>query len=207
MFSHKTTIAPGIVVYKNAFTNLEELNKTIENDFCENFNPAKIVSLKHSDGIVSETHRKVKDFLMTDESVKSLSNKKQEFYKTTKESIMNCLDDYIASFSLLNSTLVDSGWILLKYDKEDFFKNHVDNGVMFPRIVSVTGYFNDNYSGGSIIYNNFNIKYKPEKGDVVIFPSDYVYSHEVEKITDGVRYAIVNWFRWKEWPFQTSIDK
>jgi predicted 2-oxoglutarate/Fe(II)-dependent dioxygenase YbiX len=207
MFTSKDTIAPGIVVYKNALIGMEDIVDSIENEFSTYFNPATVVSLKEGGEAISEQHRKVKSFNMNNVVSKDFSKKQLTFYNFVKESILECLYDYINIFDLTNSELVGDSWILLKYDKEDFFKSHVDNGVMFPRIVSVTGYFNDDYDGGEISYDKFNIKYKPKAGDVIIFPSDYVYSHEVEKINNGVRYAVVNWFRWKEWPLQISIDK
>ena len=33
------------------------------------------------------------------------------------------------------------------------------------------------------------------KGDVIIFPSNFMYPHTVKPITSGKRYVVVTWFR------------
>jgi len=38
------------------------------------------------------------------------------------------------------------------------------------------------------------IKIKPEAGSVVFFPSNYIYVHEVMPISNGIRYAIPQWY-------------
>ena len=54
-------------------------------------------------------------------------------------------------------------------------------------------YFNDNYKGGEIQFDKFNLKYKPNKNELLFFPSSYIYSHQVLPITEGCRYAVVWW--------------
>jgi hypothetical protein len=49
-------------------------------------------------------------------------------------------------------------------------------------------YFGD-FDGGEINYPFINIKYKPEKGDLVIHGAHYDCSHEVQEVTKGLRYA------------------
>ncbi len=85
-------------------------------------------------------------------------------------------------------------WIVLKYDKSNFFKNHIDDGPAFSRTLSVLIYLNDEYTGGELVFDNFDVSYRPSAGDVVMFSSAFPYRHRVEEITDGVRYVIVNWY-------------
>jgi predicted 2-oxoglutarate/Fe(II)-dependent dioxygenase YbiX len=55
-------------------------------------------------------------------------------------------------------------------------------------------YFNDDYVGGEIEFPEFDIFYKPQLGDILVFPSSFIYNHSVKEVTSGVRYAAVNWF-------------
>lgn len=70
-------------------------------------------------------------------------------------------------------------------------------------ILTCTMYLNDDYSGGDISFitntqNNEEIIYKPEAGDILVFPSghpDYFgesgdYMHAVKEITSGTKYLV-----------------
>ena len=54
------------------------------------------------------------------------------------------------------------------------------------------GSLNNNYSGGEFIM--FGDEYiKLDKGDIVVFPSNFLYPHRVEPVTNGTRYSFVSW--------------
>ena len=56
-----------------------------------------------------------------------------------------------------------------------------------------------NFKGGELIFNYLfdkdgnNIKLYPEAGDMVVFPSNPIYSHEVVQVQDGYRLTLVEW--------------
>lgn len=60
---------------------------------------------------------------------------------------------------------------------------------------------NNEYSfkGGELVFNylydkeNHQIKFKPKAGDMIIFPSNPYFSHEVLPVTDGYRLTLVQW--------------
>jgi hypothetical protein len=58
--------------------------------------------------------------------------------------------------------------------------------------LSIVGVLNDDYEGGEFKFFN---DYKVEllKGDIVIFPSLFLYPHRVEKVTKNTRYSFVSW--------------
>lgn len=84
---------------------------------------------------------------------------------------------------------------ILKYGVGQKFDRHIDDHWRYPRRVSLTYYANDAYEGGEIEFDQFDIKIKPEKGNLLLFPSTYVYSHKVYPVTEGTRYAVVQWMR------------
>jgi len=59
-------------------------------------------------------------------------------------------------------------------------------------IVSIVGVLNDDYEGGEFVFNT-NHKVKLKTGDLLIFPSNFLYAHEVKEITKGNRYSYVSW--------------
>jgi predicted 2-oxoglutarate/Fe(II)-dependent dioxygenase YbiX len=53
---------------------------------------------------------------------------------------------------------------------------------------------NDDFEGGEFVFFNKELKYKLEKGDAIMFPSNFMYPHEVMPVTQGTRYSIITWF-------------
>lgn len=59
-------------------------------------------------------------------------------------------------------------------------------------IISILGVLNDNYKGGEfIMFDDYNIKLKT--GDLLLFPSVFLYPHKVEPVLEGERYSFVSW--------------
>jgi len=58
--------------------------------------------------------------------------------------------------------------------------------------LSIVGALNDDYEGGEfIMFDNYEIKFKP--GDIIIFPSTFLYPHLVKPVKKGIRYSFVCW--------------
>ena len=59
-------------------------------------------------------------------------------------------------------------------------------------ILSIVGVLNDNYEGGEfIMFDDYEIKFKA--GDLIIFPSVFLYPHLVKPVKKGIRYSFVSW--------------
>ena len=59
-------------------------------------------------------------------------------------------------------------------------------------ILSVLGALNDNFEGGEfIMFDDYEIPFK--KGDLMIFPSNFLYPHRVEPVKKGIRYTYISW--------------
>ena len=82
---------------------------------------------------------------------------------------------------------------LLRYDKTGHLPAHQDQGIS-TRVLSVLLYLNDDYEGGEIEFRHSGLKFKPEAGSVLFFPSNFLYVHEVYPVTRGPRYALPNWY-------------
>jgi len=58
--------------------------------------------------------------------------------------------------------------------------------------LSVLGILNDNFEGGDLVFFEDEV-YKTEVGDIIIFPSNFLYPHHVTTVTKGTRYSFVSW--------------
>lgn len=89
-----------------------------------------------------------------------------------------------------------------QYKTDEFYDWHTDTGDLNQetqnRYCSIVILLNDNFEGGDleVIDENGNeIVLKKQKGNLFIFPSEYI--HRVTTITNGIRYSIVGWFSLK----------
>ncbi|NNE05008.1 MAG: 2OG-Fe(II) oxygenase [Xanthomonadales bacterium] len=92
---------------------------------------------------------------------------------------------------------------ILRYQPGGYFMAHADSCLLDPashnwfrvkdRDLSLLIYLNDDFTGGSINFANFNYRFHPQMGDLLVFPSDNRYIHEAEKVKSGIRYVIVSW--------------
>jgi hypothetical protein len=88
----------------------------------------------------------------------------------------------------------DSGYELLKYPEGCFYTEHTDSFKTRPRAVSCSFILNDDFEGGEFAFFDRELKYKLEKGDAILFPSNFMYPHEIMPVTKGTRYSIITWF-------------
>lgn len=84
---------------------------------------------------------------------------------------------------------------MLRYRGGQHYKAHSDGETSTGRSISAICYLNDDYEGGEIEFVNFNVKIKPEPGMLILFPSNYAYTHIAHPVTDGTKYAIVTWIK------------
>ena len=71
---------------------------------------------------------------------------------------------------------------------------HPDCGFSYTCTTSVVGFLNtcgEDYTGGELVWNYQDIKFTPEKNDLVVFPSNYPYVHESKPIESGIKYSVV----------------
>ena len=59
-------------------------------------------------------------------------------------------------------------------------------------ILSIIGLLNDDYEGGELIMFE-DKKIDTTAGDILIFPSNFLYPHKVTPVSKGVRYSYVSW--------------
>ena len=88
----------------------------------------------------------------------------------------------------------DSGYELLRYKEGQFYTEHTDSFKDRPRAVSCSFALNDDYEGGEWAFFNREKVIKVPKGAAVLFPSNFMYPHEIMPVTKGTRYSVITWF-------------
>ena len=88
----------------------------------------------------------------------------------------------------------DSGYELLRYKEGQFYTTHTDSFKNAPRAVSCSFALNNDYEGGEFAFFDRELVYKLKKGSCIMFPSNFMYPHEIMPVTSGTRYSIVTWF-------------
>ncbi len=88
---------------------------------------------------------------------------------------------------------------LLKYEKNEHkvgYNFHHDQGhKCAERSLSVSICLSNDYEGGEFVFNldGEHIQYPQNIGDVIAFPSNFMFPHQVNPVSRGVRFAIVSW--------------
>lgn len=74
----------------------------------------------------------------------------------------------------------------------DHIHSIFDGSVKGVPVLTVLGALNTGYSGGEfVMFGDKEIKL--EEGSVIVFPSNFMYPHEVKPVKSGVRYSFVSW--------------
>jgi hypothetical protein len=88
---------------------------------------------------------------------------------------------------------------ILKYEANEHkagYKYHVDYGASsMQRALSVSIALNNNFQGGEfkIKLGNEEYQYPQNVGDCLVFPSNFMFPHQVNQVTKGTRFALIGW--------------
>ena len=125
---------------------------------------------------------------------------KQPFYNELKECVSNVADLYTKEVKKSNRDFVvqkTTDFRLNKYEKGGYMSLHCDNihhshgqKYGYPQ-ATVLLFLNDDFKGGQFIVSELQLNIK--KGDAIIFPSNFMFPHEVKKVKSGTRWSIVSW--------------
>ena len=109
-----------------------------------------------------------------------------------KDYFIKCVNDYMDRHQV--NITQDEGFTLLKYSESKKYDFHTDAEWSVYRVVSALIYLNPaDYEGGETYFKLFDLKVKPEKPSIVLFPSNYAYLHAAMPVTKGTKYVLVTW--------------
>ena len=101
---------------------------------------------------------------------------------------------YARKFNI-HENLYHEGYSVLKYGKGQEYLPHYDGTTDGGRIISALVYLNNDYAGGEIEFNYFKVKIKPTPGMMILFPSNFAYTHTAHPVKEGTKYSLVTWIR------------
>lgn len=95
-----------------------------------------------------------------------------------------------------------SGYTRVRFNRYDVNTNmkihcdHIhsifDGNIKGVPVLTVLGALNNDYTGGEfLMFGDYEIKLKT--GSVIVFPSNFLYPHQVNSVKSGVRYSFVSW--------------
>jgi hypothetical protein len=145
-------------------------------------------------GVVDKNIRNVSTIGL---SFEACINKNPAIRKLIDTELFNCAGEAIKKYNELfpfAQIETDSGYELLRYNPDQFYIQHTDSFKARPRAVSCSFMLNDDYEGGEFAFFNRELKFKPKRGSVLMFPSNFMYPHEIMSVTKGTRYSIITWF-------------
>ena len=122
------------------------------------------------------------------------------FYDELKDCVSSVADLYTKEVKKSKRDFVvqkTTDFRLNKYEKGGYMSLHCDNihhshgqKYGYPQ-ATVLLFLNDDFKGGQFIVSELQLNIK--KGDAIIFPSNFMFPHEVKKVTSGTRWSIVSW--------------
>jgi hypothetical protein len=126
---------------------------------------------------------------------KDLSDIKN-IYDDYNSVLSKCLTDYESRYNFKMEFMESINFV--KYNPGQHFNVHTDSGFSYFCTLSSVGWFNDDYEGGELWFPYLNLTFKPQKGDVLFFPSTYIYAHGSKEVTKGIKYSAVTMFNYNE---------
>lgn len=117
-------------------------------------------------------------------------------YNDTVANLRKCMSHYQSMYNLTMDYMEAINYV--RYKPGQHFAVHSDSGFSYNCTVSSVMYLNDDYEGGELWFPFLDLTYKPKAGDIVIFPSTYIYAHASKPITSGVKYSAVTMFDWND---------
>lgn len=180
---------------KNIFDYVYKTN-IFSKDFCFE----KIKQIEKSNFSKWESHRWSSSFNYNDSA--NIEDFSIVFDNKNTEDMIDGIVDavskyqkYVSKFSSISHI---SNIRINRYDVGQKMIEHVDHihGIFDGEnkgipIMSILGVLNDDYEGGDFLICGEKIDLNT--GDILIFPSSFVYPHRVEPVTSGSRYSWITW--------------
>ena len=118
-------------------------------------------------------------------------------YKTIQRGFETAVNDYI---SIHNKIKIQeyTHFRINCYETGGFMKEHIDNihhshgqKQGYPHLTSLI-FLNDDYEGGDFVLCGDKYIEKVQ-GSAIVFPSNFMFPHEVKEVKKGKRYSIMTW--------------
>jgi len=174
----------GIAVFSNGLT--DELCDEIWNFYYDNISeskPGRTISGHKVDKDGKLTKNTLdQDFTNSDSPVVGL---RELIDEKIYQQLRPVVSEYLSMYHYLAEApnITDTGYLWQMYRQNDgYYKEHIDGSPwvqsVFSRVGAIICYINTVDEGGETYFRYQNLKVKPEKGTVAVFPASWMYPHE-----------------------------
>lgn len=191
----------GLSVYRNALPEAMKIPEKLE----AVLGSGKSSFFKWSEATVGD-HETKKDYRdCVDFKIKrdalmpgnEFSNAIIEVHDSITKKLYECLEEFTARYHLNKLNYIEA-INFVKYGPGQHFKVHPDSGPTYSCDVSTVMYLNDDYEGGELWFPHFDYTYVPSYGDIVLFPSSWLFSHAALPVKSGTKYSAVTMFSYND---------
>lgn len=180
-------IAGCVEIYDNVIDNSNEIIDIAEKE--DSWRDAQVFYGKYSSQIKKDKEIRSNVILDVNQFSYTVDPKFHEMCKIVWFYVNEYAQKYHVEFNATEPCQI------LKYSVGEHYNPHCDAGPNIPRVISALLYLNDVEDGGETEFVNFDVKVKPKPGRLVIFPSNYAYSHAALQPKKGTKYVAVFWMR------------
>ena len=193
--------ANGVYIYKNTLPKKMDLVGRLESVIQQNnddwfvWSEALVGDRQRVPGYRDCVDFKVRkdDFI---ENTKAENSDLKNIYFEIDERLQECVKHYCSLYNIKMEYQESVNFV--KYGPGQHFQVHADHGFSYICTVSTVMYLNDNYVGGGLFFPYLKYTYEPQEGDIVLFPSTFIYAHAALPVESGTKYAAVTMFDYND---------
>jgi len=202
MLANAKVVGPGIILYKNTFDKSLNIIERLENAISESNEEYKWNQAYTGWDNMNLSYRdcfdhKIKKNSPEKEGKSKAQNDREQIWQDCKDAQLSAIEDYRNMFRIAPLQYWEA-MNFIKYGPKQHFQEHSDHGYSYIATLSSVGYLNDDYEGGELYFNKFGITITPEAGDLVLFPSAFIYSHTAKPVSSGLKYSVVTMLDYTE---------
>jgi predicted 2-oxoglutarate/Fe(II)-dependent dioxygenase YbiX len=198
----ETKISSPTLIVPKSRTKLEDYIHVFDNIIPPHFCEEILSEYKNSDdwsdalvatGFVNKNSRNCNQILISDAHIIS---KNEEIRRSIDDRIHKCVMEAVEKYQKEHPLFVidiDTGYQILRYNESEFYSQHTDSFKDQQRSVSCSIQLNEDYEGGEFAFFDREVVIKSSTGSAIMFPSNFMYPHEVMPVMKGTRYSIITW--------------
>jgi hypothetical protein len=191
----------GLRIYRNALPEAMEIPKRLE----EVLGTGESSFFKWSQATVGDfekrpDYRDCVDFKIKRESLAPGTDSADKII-SIHDQITGKLNECVADFTKfynINKLNYMEAINFVRYGEGQHFQVHPDSGPSYHCDVSTVMYLNDDYEGGELWFPHFDYTYVPQYGDIVLFPSSWLFAHAALVVKSGIKYSAVTMFSYND---------
>jgi hypothetical protein len=190
----------GILLYKNILSSDLNLVERLENTIGNSATPPYMwMEALVGDSQKMPEYRDCVDCKMGEAHIRYLPPQfaeMKDIYQDTVAGLSKCLRDYESRYNISMQYMEAINYV--RYGVGQHFAVHTDHGFSYNCTVSSVMYLNDDYEGGELWFPLLDVKIKPQYGDIILFPSTFIYAHASMPVTRGTKYSAVTMFDYND---------